>query len=90
MHPLEPALHADAHRVVFAKDQPPYIPLPASVDAHGTVMTEWELTAEELDRVLSGGRIRLWLLYTSVKDGKPFTPVSLEVLEPIGGRRGTG
>lgn len=90
MTPIEPQLHQDAQLVVFAKNQPPYIPLPASVDAQGTVMTEWEPTADELERLLLGGRIRLWMLYTSVKDGKPFTPIALEVLEPDCGMRGGG
>jgi hypothetical protein len=77
-------LHDGAELVVFAKDQPQYIPLPASVDASGIVMTEWEPTEEELDRLLQGGRIRLWV-HTF---GHPLQPVSIEAIEPECGMRG--
>jgi hypothetical protein len=82
MNPVMPlALHENATLIVFAKDQPPYVQLPASVDGHGTVMTEWELTAEELAILLRGGRIRLWVCYTGVADGKPLTPLAVEAVE---------
>lgn len=61
MTPVEPSIHDGAQLVVFAKDQPEFIPLPASVDAAGVVMTEWAPTADELEMLLCGGRIRLWL-----------------------------
>lgn len=49
MKPIEPKTpHAGARIVVLAKDQPQYDPLPCAVDANGLVMTEWELSAEEL------------------------------------------
>ena len=83
MTPVEPALHDGARLVVFAKDQPQYIPLPASVDKEGVVMTEWEPTADELDRLLSGGRIRLWV-HTC---GHPLQPVLVEAIEPECGMR---
>ena len=73
--PVQP--HAGAVRIVFAKDQPQYDPLPACVDPNGVVMTEWELTAEDLARVLAGGRVRLWV-YTF---RQPLQPVMLEVVE---------
>jgi hypothetical protein len=78
MQPVEPALHEGAKLVVFAKDQPQYISLPASVDAGGCVMTEWELTEVELDRLLCGGRIRLWVHTFH----HPLQPVMLEVVDP--------
>lgn len=78
MMPIEPIIHEGARLVVFAKDQPQYIPLPASVDDQGCVMTEWELTTEELDRLLCGGRIRLWIHTFH----RPLQPVSLEVVDP--------
>lgn len=84
MTPVEPSIHEGAKLVTFAKDQPQYIPLPASVDAHGVVMTEWEPTEEELDRLLSGGRIRLWV-HTF---GNPLQPVRVEAIEPECGMRG--
>lgn len=84
MTPVEPALHfPDATLVVFAKDQPEYLPLPASVDRDGLAMTEWEPTADELHRLLSGGRLRLWLWTFN----RPLQPVMLEVTDPPGGVR---
>jgi hypothetical protein len=69
--------HPDAFPVVFAKNQAEYDPLPAFVDRNGMVMTEWELTAEDLAKVLAGGRVRLWV-WTF---GRGFSPVALEVIE---------
>lgn len=83
MTPVEPTLHDGAQLVIFAKDQPEYDPLPASVDARGVVMTEWEPTAEELDRLLSGGRIRLWVHTFR----QPLQPLSIDVIAPDCGMR---
>ncbi len=91
MTPVEPTIHEGAKLVVFAKDQPEYIPLPASVDSNGLVMTEWEPTEEELIHLLSGGRIRLWMHHAigervcpscGVKAWQPLTPISIEAIEP--------
>lgn len=85
MTPVAPlAVPAGARLVVFAKDQPQYIPLPASVDANGLVMTEWEPTAAELDALLTGGRIRIWLHTFN----QPLQPLSVEVAAPECGMRG--
>ncbi|MES2360028.1 MAG: hypothetical protein V4529_16935 [Gemmatimonadota bacterium] len=98
MTPVEPTLHENAQLIVFAKDQPQYIPLPASVDKDGVVMTEWEPTADELDRLLSGARIRLWLHRAIGAETCPkcqslvprlLTPMNIEVGEPDGGMRNT-
>ena len=48
-------------------------------------MTEWEPTADELETLLEGGRIRIWL-YTF---NRPLQPISVEVAEPECGMRGT-
>ena len=77
MKPITAALHQHARLVVFAKDQPEYEALPASVDPDGLVMTEWELTAEELATIVNGGRVRLWV-YTF---NRALQPVMLEVVE---------
>ncbi len=66
--------------IVIAKDQPEYNPLPASVDGNGCVMTEWELTAEELHQLFTGGRIRLWIHTFNT----PLQPLSIEV---VGGEK---
>jgi len=66
--------------VTFAKDQPPYTPLPASVDPEGNVMTEWEPSAEDLATLLNGGRVRIWLMGTGVQLGRPMTPIAVETI----------
>ena len=84
MTPIEPiAVHEGAKRVVFAANQPEYFPLPASVSPDGVVMTEWALTADELDRLLCGGRVRIWLHTFN----KPRQPLSIEVVDPECGMR---
>jgi hypothetical protein len=84
MQPIEPAAFEGSRPVVIeVKDQPQYTPLPASVDNCGLVMTEWELTTEELHRVMCGGRIRLW----TNTFGQPFQPIAIEVIEPDCGMR---
>jgi hypothetical protein len=97
MTPVEPTqLHEGGHLVVFAKDQPEYKPLPASVDANGLVMTEWEPTAEELQMLLMGGRIRLWVhhAFGGIQCGrcgtmvpKLLSPIQIEAIEPECGMR---
>ncbi len=78
MTPVLPAVpHEGAVLVVIAKDQPQYMPLPASVSLDGVVMTEWELSAEDLARLLNGGRVRLW----QHTHGTPLQPISLETVE---------
>jgi hypothetical protein len=60
--------------VVFAKDQPPYLPLPAMVDVNsdqGEVVTCWGLSLSERLRVLFKGNI--WM--TMMTFHKPVTPV---------------
>jgi len=82
MKAVTPVIHADATLVTFARNQQElYEVLPASVDAQSTVMTEWELSAEDLARIVNGGRIRVWLLHTGVMDGKKLTPIAVEAVE---------
>lgn len=82
MKPVTPPLHTGARLVTFGVTQPDlYYALPASVDPEGTVMTEWEPSAEDLAALMRGGRVRLWMLYTQVKDKKPMTPLHVEVVE---------
>lgn len=96
MTPVEPTIHEGAQLVVFAKDQKEYIPLPASVDPSGLVMTEWEPTAEELERLLCGGRIRVWMHHAigaqmcqtcHTVTPRLLTPMSIEAIEPDCGMR---
>ena len=80
MTPVQPPLHDGAELIQIAEAQDEYVTLPASVDAAGLVMTEWELTAEELAILRCGGRIRLWC-HTF---GNPLQPVALEAVMPEG------
>lgn len=64
-----------ARAVTFAKDQPPYDPLPALVYPDGTVLTEWTFTEEERQRIARGENLRLWIW----PFGRPLQPVSLEI-----------
>lgn len=78
MRPVEPPkLHEGGALVVIAKDQPGYDPLPASVSPDGLVMTEWEPSAEELARLMSGARVRIW----AHTFGQPLQPLNVEVAE---------
>lgn len=83
MTPVEPTHFEGSKLVIYAKDQPEYIPLPAMVNPEGLVMTEWEPSAEELERLLCGGRIRLWV-HTF---GRPLQPVNIEAIGPECGMR---
>ncbi len=80
MTPIPPVPQVGAVTVVFAKDQKEYDPLPAICfpnDPFGVVITEWEFSAEDLARVLAGGRLRLsmWTFR------KALQPVRVEIVE---------
>lgn len=64
--------------VVFAKDQPEYVPLPAMKvpnDPQGLIITKWQLSPEELERVKETGTIHLSMLTFN----QPLQPVLLTV-----------
>ena len=76
MKPISPVMKRFKHlEVVYAKDQPEYLPLPALPvnpgDETGTVITRWRLTWRERLRVLFGGDLYLWMLTFN----KPLQPV---------------
>ena len=84
MTPVETAaVPPGATAVVLAKDQPEYAELPAVVYEDGLVMTEWELSADDLNRLCCGGRIRIWLHTFS----QPVQPLSVETIPPACGMR---
>lgn len=57
--------------VIFAKDQPEYNPLPAFRDEKGDVVTCWELSDEEIERL-----IQTKTIYQAVKTfNNPLQPV---------------
>ena len=64
--------------VVFAKDQPEYLPLPAAVESNGRVTTRWKLTWRERFKLFFTGD--LWLEVLTFN--RPLQPVKLSVEEP--------
>ena len=75
----EPLTIAGMRTVVYAKDQPEYLPLPAAVDSEGRVITKWGLTWWERLQVLWRGSIYLQLLTFN----KPLQPIRLTVEPPV-------
>jgi hypothetical protein len=71
-----------AERVVYAKDQPPYIPLPVNRYPDGLVFSEWEPTAAERLALARGAgvRVRLW----QWTHGMPLQPVAVELVDGKG------
>jgi hypothetical protein len=65
--------------VVFAKDQPEYLPLPASVHINGLVTTRWHFGWRERLAILFGTN-----LYLQVHTFRaPLQPVKLTIGEPL-------
>lgn len=86
MKPVEPPISPGTQRIVFGEKQPEYISLPAAVSEEGVVMTEWELSAEDLAALVNGGRVRLWIWIhqqncrlCSAPTPRQLQPVALEV-----------
>lgn len=78
VQPTSPVLTAEFQpaEVVYAKDQPEYIPLPVIRSPRGVVMSRWTLTSEEREAVASGADILL-CCHTF---NQPLQPISLEVM----------
>lgn len=74
MRPIPPPEEMGGTAVVFAKDQPEYLQLPARSDGT-TVVTTWQLTAVERAAVLAGAPIILQI----TTFGRPLQPISLVV-----------
>lgn len=70
---------AGVTKMILAEHQPQYEPMPClCYTRDGYVLTEWELTPEERDKIAAGGRLRLFT-YTF---GTPFQPVQLVAVGP--------
>lgn len=65
------------HNVTIAKDQPPYLPLPAFVNKEETISL-WKMTWLERIKILFSGRI--WL--RQLNFGQPLQPQKLCIEEP--------
>jgi hypothetical protein len=61
MMPIDPQIDG-LQSVVYAKDQPEYIPLPTSRDNDGTVVTCWKFDWRERLRILFGTPLYLTVL----------------------------
>lgn len=75
MTPQAPVERKGWHTVIFAKDQPEYLPLPANTDGT-SVETCWRLTWRERIRLFLTGELYLTLLTF----GRPLQPIRLSVL----------
>lgn len=83
MRPIEPTfpLGPDQQLMVFGVDRPDVDPLPAVCDAVGHVISEWTPDASELERLMRGAPVRVWVSTY----GHPLQPLALEVGEIPGG-----
>jgi len=80
MKPITPVIPGSTEpEVVYAKDQPEYIPLPAHRTEDGMVITRWSLSIGERLRLLVGGS--LWLSVLTFR--RALQPVKLDVQCPI-------
>jgi len=82
MKPVSPVIPgAGLKEVFFAKNQPPYLPLPAvqNTDTTGTVTTRWHLTWKERAKIFFSGN--LWLQILTFH--KPPQPVKLTTDCPL-------
>lgn len=64
--------------VVFAKDQPEYLPLPAYISPAGEVTSCWQMDWRERLRVLRTGRV----FFTALTFGAPLQPQLPSVMPP--------
>jgi hypothetical protein len=75
MHPVFPEVRLGFKQVMFAKDQPEYLQLPANTDGH-LVETKWKLSwRDRLSCLLRG---HLYLSFLTF--GKPLQPSRLSTV----------
>lgn len=65
--------------VVFAKDQPEYLPLPAYKDETGQVVSFWKLEEGDLEKIKAQGGIYVLQLTFN----QPLQPLSLHTVSPF-------
>jgi hypothetical protein len=70
---MEPELRCGVSEVIYAKDQPQYLPLPALAFNDGLVVTRWGLSLWERVKVALGGSVYL----SQLTFGGPLQPVKL-------------
>jgi hypothetical protein len=84
MNPFSPIVPGyESKEIILAKNQPPYMPLPAlPVDGGRYLVTRWRFSWRERLQVLFHGDLWLWV-WTF---GKPLQPVALDTNPPELGR----
>lgn len=71
----------EAHEVVYAKDQPPYLPLPTLPAENGqSAISRWHLTDEQRKAVSDGADILLEIFHF----GRALAPVRMMVTDQAG------
>lgn len=73
------AIEFDGYNVVYAKNQPEYLPLPAHKTEEGIVTTCWELTPKERVELLETGKIYL----RQMTFNSPLQPVLMTIENPL-------
>lgn len=80
MEPMSPVIPGSKQpEVVYAKDDPRYIPLPAHRSEDGLVITRWKLSMAERFQVFIGGSI--WLSIMTFN--RNLQPVKMESKCPV-------
>ena len=75
------AVEFKEQNVVYAKDQPQYLPLPAHKTADGTVLSCWKLNRKERRRIAKGGKLWLGVMTSN----QPLQPLFLSADSPFVG-----
>ncbi len=78
MTPVSPVVRYGAPEVVFAKDQPEYIWLPAVIGDNGIVTTRWRPSLRERIALLFGGSV----YHQQLTWGGQLQPVKMSAVEP--------
>jgi hypothetical protein len=76
--PIDPKIEL-LESVVYAEDQPEYIPLPASRTPDGEVVTCWKLSWRARLAIFFGARFYVTLLTFN----RPLTPLRVSVEKPV-------
>ena len=79
MHPTTPIIPgASLPETVYAKDQPPYRPLPVFKQEDGTVLMRWRMNWRERFTAFYRGDVYVWLKTFN----QPLQPIKLEINQP--------
>lgn len=79
--PVVPGAKFPLEETVYAKNQPPYIPLPVHRLEDGTVLSRWHMTFTERMRAFFTGDVYLWVSTFN----QPLQPIKLQINKPVVG-----